>query len=70
MVSPWMVSIRDSSAYPVYSAETKSPLFDFVVGSGRQPAPDPEQRLEGGHRSSPAVEAEDELVEVGLELEL
>src|SRR5688572_15525189 len=43
---------------------------DVVVGGGWMEGAEPEQGLEGGHRGAAAVVAEDELVEVDLEVAL
>src|SRR5487761_891539 len=40
------------------------------MGGGRQTGSDAEQGLEGSHWSAPAVEPENELIEVDLQLEL
>jgi hypothetical protein len=45
---------------------SKRIFLDSPVGGGRQAGSDPEQRLEGSHGRPATVEAEDELVEIGV----
>src|SRR6266511_6133271 len=57
-----------ASAYPVGSGCGVGPAGDLVVGRGWMLGTESEQCLEGGHRRAASVVAEDELVEVDLEV--